>query len=880
MRFQEVYKRYIDGLVPRKGEEVEGQDVEGQGGEGEEVEGEAVSLNTFPCFKCYKKFGGMQSLFAHHRYVHNIHMNASGKIVCVLCNSSYALYRTYKRHMQSCHSNHGGKIQKRDDTVEIQQESEDNESDHDLYEENEELLDEHEDLSSETDEINDDDLTFELAAFIASMKKRGLSTSMIQDIWCHVQEMISKFTAHMHKTITSLEEIFKDGNLDELSFEEAKQSCTQIGKPFEELKSEHKQVLYSLHKGALVMPVGKVLGHEYKAKLNKSGRMVQVKQPQTFQYIPLGGLIKVYLEQPGMMQSILSYKKSTDETILESYRDGKFFKETFTEETAGQALEFPILIYSDEFEPGNPLGSRRGKHKLSAFYMQFLNIPSKLRSSLDHILLVALAETQLVSKYGVDSVLQVLVHDLEKLYQDGIYICSPGEFEGQVKPKLFQICGDNLGIHQLLGFACGFTANYPCRTCKAPRATCQEQEEENTSLLRTEQNFALDLEESNLSRTGISRNCILNEVSYYHAVLNFVQDTMHDFLEGVIPMEVKMILNHLIDEERITILELNSRISAFSYGFVDKQNAPSAISETALANPRGPSGQTASQMLCLFTYLPLMVGDVVDEDEECDVWELLLLLSDIYKAIAAPSISKEGTYRLQAQIREHHHLIKELFPDTTLTPKQHHMVHYPRAIRLLGPLQPYSSIRFEGKHKPLKNYARNSSNYVNVAKSVAKKHQMGQSSAFLLKQNVTFRGTEVFGQELIQASSLDSAEDICTLLRYPIESVIALAASVEVNGYRIKPSSAVIVAWDEELPTFGEVQHIVLAKSAINLIITPWTTLHFHNHYHSYAVDTSLSVGPIMKNVDELGDFRPVHVVKSYNKDDLKSYITLRYQLV
>ncbi|XP_041485412.1 uncharacterized protein LOC121431777 [Lytechinus variegatus] len=37
MRFQEEYKRYIDGLVPRKGEEVEDQDVEG-----EEVEGEAV----------------------------------------------------------------------------------------------------------------------------------------------------------------------------------------------------------------------------------------------------------------------------------------------------------------------------------------------------------------------------------------------------------------------------------------------------------------------------------------------------------------------------------------------------------------------------------------------------------------------------------------------------------------------------------------------------------------------------------------------------------------------------------------------------------------------------------------------------------------------
>ncbi|XP_072045638.1 uncharacterized protein [Amphiura filiformis] len=602
--------------------------------------------------------------------------------------------------------------------------------------------------------------------------------------------------------------------------------------------------------------------------------MVQVRQDVTFQYIPLSKLIKVYLEQPGMMESILSYQKVGEDNILESYRDGQFYKDFFDEENE---LIFPLLVYSDDFEPANPLGSRRGKHKLAAFYIQFLNIPQKKQSRLDNILLVALAETTRVAKYGIDDILKVLVNDLEKLYNDGVYIDSPGEFQGLVKPKLFQICGDNLGLHQLLGFACGFTANYPCRVCRAPRQICQEQVEEREDLLRTMHNFALDVEIANLSQTGVSRNGILNELSYYHVVLNFMHDSMHDFLEGVVPMEIKLVINWLIDEERFTLLELNSRIAAFSYGFVDKQNRPSPITASSLANPKGSSGQTASQMQCLFMNLPMMIGDKVDEDEECDVWELLLILLDIYKLIIAPSISREATFMLKARIGEHHDLFQQLFPDQPLTPKQHHMIHYPRAIRMIGPLSTYSSIRFEAKHKPLKNYARTSNNYINIAKTVAKKHQIGQSHGFLLKQNVTVKGTEVFGQELCPASRLTDEE--FTMLGCALDSEIVVATAVEVNGYRIRPTSLVLTKWNEENPEFGEVEKIVLTETTINLLIRPLETLRFNHHLHCYAVKTTADLGIILKNAEELGDFRPVHVVKSYCETDHNDYISVRFQL-
>ena len=128
----------------------------------------------------------------------------------------------------------------------------------------------------------------------------------------HVQDMVSTHIGHMQLTISTLRDKFVSESLDDFSFEEARQSCTLIGKPFEDLKSEYKQEKYLIKKGALILPGNKVLGYQFKSKLNKSGRMVQIRQKVNFQYILLSDLIKVYLQQPGMMKAILSYKKSPD----------------------------------------------------------------------------------------------------------------------------------------------------------------------------------------------------------------------------------------------------------------------------------------------------------------------------------------------------------------------------------------------------------------------------------------------------------------------------------------------------------------------------------------------------------------------------------------
>ena len=308
--------------------------------------------------------------------------------------------------------------------------------------------------------------------------------------------------------------------------------------------------------------------------------------------------------------------------------------------------------------------------------MSVLSLPAKYQAVLGSIFLVACAKSSLLSKYGIDCVLSAIVKYLYNVNEDCIKI-PYGDSVKVVRPVLFQVIGDNLRLHDMLGYTTSFSANYPCRFCKARKEVVGCQLKEDSNILRNKENFYADSAIESLSLTGIKRVSVLNEVNGYHMTDNHAPDMMHDFLEGILPLEIKLTVRSLIDQGCFTLKKLNNRISSFSYGQVDKKNKPSSISPSAINNPGGPSGQKAAQMMCLAKYFPLIIGDLVEEGS--DVWELFLLLLDIFKVVMARSISISATYSLKHLIHDHHALFLQVYPERHLTPKQHFILHYPRS---------------------------------------------------------------------------------------------------------------------------------------------------------------------------------------------------------
>ena len=114
--------------------------------------------------------------------------------------------------------------------------------------------------------------------------------------------------------------------------------------------------------------------------------------------------------------------------------------------------------YFDESQTENPLGSKKGIHKLGCIYFILRNLPPKYNSVLMNIHVVTLFHSQDLKTYGFDNILKPL-DDLKILETQGIEVpFSDVALLGSV----IQVTGDNLGLHGLFGFVESFSATYFC----------------------------------------------------------------------------------------------------------------------------------------------------------------------------------------------------------------------------------------------------------------------------------------------------------------------------------------------------------------------------------------------------------------------------------
>ena len=241
--------------------------------------------------------------------------------------------------------------------------------------------------------------------------------------------------------------------------------------------------------------------------------------------------------------------------------------------------------------------------------------------------------------------------------------------------------------------------------------------------LRNINNYEADLRLNDPASTGVKTLCILNDIENFHVANNYTPDVMHDLLEGVCALEVHLVIANLIQAGFFDLDLINSRITSFDYAKCDSKNKPSPITANKLQNPDGASGQTTSQMWCFIRYFPLMICDKVPENNEY-MELLLLLLLDCMDFIFCPEVTVEETLFLKHLIKEHHDYFLELYPGRHLKPKHHFMTHYPRQMRLLGPLINFWTMRFEAKHRFFKRLCHIVCNYRNILKTLSDRQQM------------------------------------------------------------------------------------------------------------------------------------------------------------
>lgn len=617
---------------------------------------------------------------------------------------------------------------------------------------------------------------------------------------------------------------------------ELAETCTHM-------QSEHNQMQYFESNLPLVQSTAIVLGRDEHGKI------------ETFQYVPILETLELILLNDDVFAEVMKSTHNQQTGEVASYNDGNFFKENSFFQTYKTSLQ--IVLYNDDFEVSNPIGTFTKKQKLNGMYFNLGNIDAKFKSKLHVIQLVSLCKSSLIQKYGLSKVFERLITDLQTLETNGMKVIKDGQeylFFGTVT----MIVADNLASHQIGGFMESFRANRICRFCMLSYTELKSGKFDIASTIkRTKEVYSRHVEvvlrdQSLATVYGVKTNSVFNKLDYFHVTRGLPSDPMHDLLEGVIPKVWGEVLTCFVQRKLVSLNQLNHDLKHFRYKGSDKSKIPAPLIWT---QSHVYVKQTASQMSGLMKVLFFVLGDIIPQYD--DYWQLLILSADICDLVFAPRHNEATIVMLHGLVQDFLELYLDLFKDG-LIPKMHFLMHYSDQIRNFGPLSACSTIRFEAKHSYFKGLARKTKNRKNLCLTLAKRHQLLQSLYHISPCFLESDEKDSVGGSLCAVENL--LQDVQHAVRDmfgPISEVFRCTAVV-INGNRFDENSVVVTGTEKSVLQFSMVKAIFLRGSRVYFLVSELENVQYSAHYHSNIVRPNFSGKPHIIEPEDLLDFRPL----------------------
>ena len=545
----------------------------------------------------------------------------------------------------------------------------------------------------------------------------------------------------------------------------------------------------------------------------------------------------IYISIVELVKNLLSneeYKKliepdtSIKKDVLRSCEDGSFVKENKLVQECGKNCIL-FMVYFDEANLTDTSSAR--PTKMGMFYIIIINIHPRHRSKLMCINLCLTVEADLMNAYEMDDILTPILNDI-KTFENGVEMPDGSTTYG----TLLAVIADNLGAHKIGGFKEGFTASHCCRVCMADLGKVRSMTREDTSLLRTIEEYTEQINKLESAKTmnskkqlsreyGINRGCIFNELNHYHVLSGLPPDIFHDVLEGSLLRTLQLLLARcLLGEKKIMSLqEFNDKLMEFDYGY--SETKPSIILVQHLKDEANLH-QTGMQIWYLAIFVPFILGPDIDEDDE--YYQNYLLLLEITSLAFAHEISLTMIGYWKIIIDEYLTTFLRLY-ETHLTPKQHFLVHYPSLTVKFGPLYHFNTLRLEAKHQFFKDLMRKNKCFKNPSLSMAKQHQLYQS--YILSGSLL--QIEEQGPIKKEVSSDLPFKNILpkTYMSIPIVSWI------RIDGIKyIAEKCFVMIDYVNNLPCFALLFRIVYMEDIPAFVCKTVCTVEHNLHLNSYEI--------------------------------------------
>jgi len=380
-------------------------------------------------------------------------------------------------------------------------------------------------------------------------------------------KVIEELNITENHNVALLDEIFGDGN-----------------NIFDGLSTEAQQKSFIKSNFSHVKPIEIVLGSVLIRKRKKNQRILSQKN-ETMMYIPILETLEQMLANKRIASIISKPEQQTGNGYFYDIFDGSVY--TSDQFFKNHPTALAIMLFHDEVEICNPLGSAATKYKIDMYYYCVANISPKYRSRVCAVQLLAIVKASHVKKYGIDKILAPIIDDLILLYHG--YVMYLNQEEKIVFGKVVMCLGDTLGQHLWGGFKEGVGGAYQkCRHCFCDFNTLQTVFDLSKITRRTQELYDEHCSEienatgefqNNLKITyGINRRSPLCRLPDFNIVTQLPQDIMHILFEGTVQYELRLVLKELIYTQKIVSLDsVNSSISNHLYGYSEISSKPPPI---------------------------------------------------------------------------------------------------------------------------------------------------------------------------------------------------------------------------------------------------------------------------------------------------------------
>lgn len=366
-----------------------------------------------------------------------------------------------------------------------------------------------------------------------------------------------------------------------------------------------------------------------------------------------------------------------------------------------------IALYCDDLGLTNPIGKSRKKHKLWVFYFKIISVPEKYQGRTSAIFPIAVTTSKNVkNEKFMNNLLKDFFDSVELLYKG--HEMSVRGSRKIVTLTLKYFIADSLAANAIGGFKEGFSPKTvrPCRMCNS------NYEEMKTIVSHSEFNLR-NIEEHNVRLTelnseltkksrqfwskvyGVRGESVLSKIPNFDVTKQLIFDFMHDVLEGFLPHQLQLCLNHLINTNTIHLSDLNDWIQSFKYPALMEK--PPVIEKNLKISGLFGSGQVLSLSRVLPFYVSKFIGDH-DFHIQC-----LMKLTQIIQLLMSPVTSETFLQSLTDLLTSHHRQFLELYPNSFI-PKLHFMKHYVYQAVNFGPMRYQNCMSYERKHQVIKNF--------------------------------------------------------------------------------------------------------------------------------------------------------------------------------